>query len=94
MPTVTYTRAAARALQRLDGHRADRVLRRQVHGALERLAADPRHPGLRTHRHHALPGHLGEFVYGSRVGAGCGWRIHWSWTPSGSIEVVRIGPHL
>ncbi|MFJ8444399.1 hypothetical protein [Kitasatospora griseola] len=92
MPDLTYTPAAARALQRLGRGRADRVLHRRVRRALDRLAADPRHPHLRTHRHHVLPGCLGAQVYGSRVDAGSGWRIHWTWTGSG-IEVVRIGPH-
>ncbi|GGR00620.1 hypothetical protein [Kitasatospora griseola] len=93
MPTVTYRPAPTRTLQRLAGPRADRTLHHHVRCALQRLAADPRHPGLRTHRHHALPGHLGDCVYGSRVGAGSGWRIHWTWTGCDTIEVVRIGPH-
>ncbi|OKI95111.1 hypothetical protein [Kitasatospora sp. CB01950] len=93
MPTITYHPAATRTLRCLTGPRADRALHHQVCRALERLAVDPRHPGLRTHRHHALPGHLGDRVFGSRVGAGSGWRIHWTWTGRDNIEVVRIGPH-
>ncbi|MFF2951497.1 hypothetical protein ACFVVU_09170 [Kitasatospora sp. NPDC057965] len=57
MPTLHYAPAAARTLRCLQRRRADAVKLRRVRRALDRLAADPRHPGLRTHRYHALPGH-------------------------------------
>ncbi|MGW4694773.1 hypothetical protein ACWEO1_20605 [Kitasatospora cineracea] len=93
MPALTYTRVATRTLEFLAGPRADRVLYRQVRRALDKLAADPGHPGLRTHRHHAVPGHLGEAVFGSYVGTGNGWRIRWTRADGGGIEVVAIIPH-
>ncbi|MGY0466875.1 hypothetical protein ACW14Y_42450 [Kitasatospora sp. cg17-2] len=58
MPTLHCAPAAARTLHCLErGRRADAVRLRRVRRALDRLAADPRHPGLRTHRYRALPGH-------------------------------------
>ncbi|MFF2820482.1 hypothetical protein ACFVT9_33775 [Kitasatospora cineracea] len=93
MPALTYTRAAIRALEFLAGPCADRVLHCQVRRALDKLAADLRHPGLRTRRHHAVPGRLREAVYGSYVGTGSGWRIRWIRTDGGGIEVVAIVPH-
>ncbi|MFJ6141573.1 type II toxin-antitoxin system RelE/ParE family toxin [Kitasatospora sp. NPDC092286] len=107
MPTLHYAPAAARTLHCLErGRRADPGRLRRIRRALDRLAADPRHPGLRTHRYHALPGHLGERVFDSYVDRGAGaWRLFWTWGPAGStdehqgdedggvVTVLLIGPH-
>ncbi|MFF2820983.1 hypothetical protein ACFVT9_36335 [Kitasatospora cineracea] len=93
MPALTYTRAVTRTLEFLAGPRADRVLHRQVRRALDKLAADPRHPGLRTYRHYAAFGRLREVVYGSYGGTGNGWRIRCTRTADSGIEVMAITPH-
>ncbi|MGW2547482.1 hypothetical protein ACWC5I_43060 [Kitasatospora sp. NPDC001574] len=109
MPTLHYTPAAARTLRCLErGRRADAVKLRRVRRALVRLAADPRHPGLRTHRYHALPGHPHCRVFDSYIDTGAGaWRLFWTWGPADNdqdqghagrdgtvLTVLLIGRHL
>ncbi|GAA2158223.1 hypothetical protein GCM10009760_61060 [Kitasatospora kazusensis] len=107
MPTLQYAPAAARTLHCLEpGRRADPRRLRRIRRAPERLAADPRHPGLRTHRHHALPGHVGERVFDSYADRGTGaWRLFRAWGQAGTtdpdqdggdngaVTVPLIGPH-
>ncbi|MFJ8478412.1 hypothetical protein [Kitasatospora sp. NPDC094011] len=105
MPMLRYAPAAARTLACLErGRRADPVKLSRVRRALDRLAADPCHPGLRTHRYHALPGHGRVFDSYVETGAGA-WRIYWTWGPKGGgdrahgredvavLTVLLIGPH-
>ncbi|MFE2728939.1 hypothetical protein [Kitasatospora sp. NPDC059327] len=48
-------------------------------GALELIDVDPRHPGLRTHRYRALPGHGRHRVFDFYIETGAGaWRIYWT----------------
>ncbi|MET8704649.1 hypothetical protein ABZW10_38195 [Kitasatospora sp. NPDC004723] len=74
---------------------------------IECIAADPCHPGLRTHRYRALPGHGRRRVFDSYVETGAdAWRIYWMWGPTGPdrpvtdpetasvLTVLLIGPHL
>ncbi|MFI6158190.1 type II toxin-antitoxin system RelE/ParE family toxin [Kitasatospora sp. NPDC051170] len=100
MPTLHYAPAAARTLHCLQrGRRADAAKLRRVRRALDQLASDPRHPGLRTHRYHALPGHIGRRVWDSYVETGAdAWRIYWTWGPADHqddvvVTVLLIGPH-
>ncbi|WP_459651419.1 hypothetical protein [Kitasatospora sp. Ki12] len=108
MPTLRYTPAAARTLARLEkGRRADprRLLR--VRRALDHLAADPRHPGLCSHRYLGLPGHPHTAAWTSYVDQGAGaWRLFWTWGPACAdrpgydgqddsvVTVLQIGAHL
>ncbi|MFF2659695.1 hypothetical protein ACFVUH_20320 [Kitasatospora sp. NPDC058032] len=104
MPTLHYAPAAARTLTRLErGRRADRARLRRVRRALERLAADPRHPGLCFHRFPEMPGHRTARAWTSYVDQGAGaWRVWWSWGPAAddhgqehaAVTVPAIGPHL
>ncbi|MFE2728748.1 hypothetical protein [Kitasatospora sp. NPDC059327] len=108
MPTLHLTDAATRTLRHLEhGRRADPARLRRVRRALERLAADPRHPGLRSHRYPALPGHPRQRAWTSYVDQGAGaWRLHWTWGPADTdlagrdhedgpvLTVLLIGPHL
>ncbi|MFF2549061.1 hypothetical protein ACFVUY_41770 [Kitasatospora sp. NPDC058063] len=107
MPTLHYAPAATRTLTCLErGRRADSLKLRRVRRALDQLATDPRHPGLRTHRYHALPGHTGRRVFDSYAWTGAGaWRIYWTWGPDTTarpehdgqddavLTVLLIGPH-
>ncbi|MFE4515406.1 hypothetical protein ACFRMQ_14585 [Kitasatospora sp. NPDC056783] len=110
MPTLHYTPAAARALARLErGRHADARRLRRVRHALARLAADPHHPGLHSHRYPRLPGHEHTTTWTSYVDQGAGaWRLHWTWGPTDTttaprtqsepdhavVTVLRVGPHL
>ncbi|MFJ6384626.1 hypothetical protein ACIQI7_32045 [Kitasatospora sp. NPDC092039] len=107
MPTLYYTPAAARALARLEkGRHADARRLRRVRRALARLAADPHHPGLRSHRYPGLPGHEHTTTWTSYIDQGAGaWRLHWTWGPADRttgrsepgeavVTVLRVGPHL
>ncbi|MFJ7280733.1 hypothetical protein [Kitasatospora sp. NPDC098663] len=108
MPTLHYTTAAARTLACLEhGRRADAVKLRRVRRALDKLAVDPRHPGLCSHRYPGLPGHPHHRAWTSYVDQGAGaWRLFWTWDPAdgdgqdrdgqdgGVVTVLLIGPHL
>ncbi|MFF8775249.1 hypothetical protein [Kitasatospora sp. NPDC015120] len=104
MPTLHYAPAAARTLTCLErGRRADPARLRRVRHALERLAADPRHPGLCSHRFPGLPGHGGLRAWTSYVDQGAGaCRVWRSWGPAAAdhgqehavVTVPAIGPHL
>ncbi|MER7671236.1 hypothetical protein ABTY61_22600 [Kitasatospora sp. NPDC096128] len=111
MPTLHYTPAAARVLARLEkGRHADARRLRRVRRALERLAVDPRHPGLCSHRYSCLPGYEHTTTWTSYVDQGAGaWRLHWTWGPTDTtptahaqsepdntvvVTVLRVGPHL
>ncbi|MEV7940848.1 hypothetical protein AB0O82_32565 [Kitasatospora sp. NPDC088264] len=104
MPKLHFTPAAARTLKCLErGRRPDRSRLQRVRRALDRLAADPRHPGLRTHPYRVLPGHTTSKVWDSYVDQGPNaWRIYWTYGPAGTgspsgseavLTVLVIGPH-
>ncbi|MFE7490112.1 hypothetical protein [Kitasatospora sp. NPDC057541] len=49
---------------------------------IECIAADPCHPGLRTHRYRALPGHRRRRVFDPYVETGAdAWRSYWPRPP-------------
>ncbi|MFD4661383.1 hypothetical protein ACFWP2_37885 [Kitasatospora sp. NPDC058444] len=107
MPTLHYAPAAARTLRCLQRRRTDAAKLRRVRRALDQLATNPRHPSLRTHRYHALPGHTGRRVFDSYVETSAdAWRIYWTWGPDADtarperdgqdtavLTVLLIGPH-
>ncbi|MFD9592055.1 hypothetical protein ACFWA9_04760 [Kitasatospora sp. NPDC059973] len=108
MPKLHLTDAATRTLACLEqGRRADPARLRRIRRALDHLAVDPRHPGLRTHPYRALPGHERCRAWTSYVDQGAGaWRLFWTWGPAdgddqdhggrdgGVVTVLLIGPHL
>jgi len=110
MPKLHFTDAAARTLTCLErGRRADPGRLRRIRRALDRLAADPRHPGLHTHPYRVLPGHPGRKAWTSYVDQGAGaWRLFWTYGPADDtgpgdesggqehpvVTVLVIGPHL
>lgn len=71
-------------------------LRRQMGKAMNLLAQDPRHPGLRSHEISALSARYGMKVWESYLendtpGAG---RIFWVYGPGkGEITVIGLEPH-
>ena len=69
---------------------------KSVRKALAHLEANPRHPGLRTHRYQALKGPRDEDVfeaYAENRTPGA-YRIIWHYGPGhGKITIVSIIPH-
>lgn len=69
---------------------------RKVQACLAKLEANPRHPGLQSHRYESLAGPNGDPVWESYVenqtpGA---WRVWWWYGPEeGEISILTIGPH-
>jgi hypothetical protein len=94
MPTVELTRKAKTQideLRRVDVRKHAKVLR-----ALDRLAADPRHPGLQSHDIESFSGPNGEKLYESYVENPCpsAWRILWFYGPEdGKLTVASINRH-
>jgi hypothetical protein len=79
----------------LDGIR-DPKRHRRIENALAKLAENPRHPGLHSHRFEALDGLFEAQVWESYVEnrAPQAWRLWWVYGPlEGTITVVTIGPH-
>jgi hypothetical protein len=86
---------ALQAQEVLDGI-DDEKRRRRVENALAKLASNPRHPGLNSHRFEALDGVFDETVWESYIenNAPSAWRLWWCYGPShGQITVLKIGPH-
>jgi hypothetical protein len=87
-PAVEETLAE---LTRQDQRKLQKVVR-----TLEKLEADPRHPGLASHRFDMIKGALGEPIWESYVenNTPSAWRAWWYYGPDdGEITVVMIGPH-
>lgn len=69
---------------------------KKVRKCLGLLQADPRYPGLNSHKYSSLHGINGEEVWDSYVenNSPAAWRVFWHYGPgSGMITVVTIGPH-
>ena len=85
---------AEEALDRLDREDARKLKR--VHKCLGLLEANPRHPGLNSHRYEDLDDVHGEKIWESYVenrtpGA---YRVFWHYGPeSGEITVIAVTPH-
>jgi hypothetical protein len=70
--------------------------RRKVDNCLARLAQNPRHPGLNSHRYEQFDQIYGSNVWESYVEnhAPSAWRVWWAYGPDqGQITVLLIGPH-
>ena len=63
---------------------------------LAKLAQDPHHPSLNSHRYERIAGPLGEPIWESYVEnhTPAAWRVWWYFGPEqGVITVVSLGPH-
>lgn len=91
---LTFTTEAKQVLDHLVAH--DRFKHKKVLKTLALLEANPRHPGLQTHKYHSLAGPEGEEVFEAYVeqhtpGA---WRVFWYYGPErGMIRILNIIPH-
>ena len=67
-----------------------------VRGCIAKLEANPRHPGLNTHKYDKLSGEVGEVVFeayaeNNTPGA---YRIFWYYGPNkDAITIIAITPH-
>jgi len=80
-----------RAHPKLDAKKRNKITR-----CLAKLATDPAHPGLSSHRYTEIKGPLGEAIWESYVEnhAPSAWRVWWFYGPGeGEITVVAVGPH-
>jgi len=72
---------------------------RKVRRALARLAENPRHPGLASHRYESFPVDREVKVWDSYVenNTPSAWRIFWRYGPDepgqSVITILAIGPH-
>ncbi|MFB9730940.1 hypothetical protein [Ornithinimicrobium kibberense] len=77
--------------------RADQKARfKKVQKALAHLQANPRHPGLQSHKYESMQGANGEAVWDSYVenNTPSAWRIFWHYGPGkGVLTVLMITPH-
>jgi len=67
-----------------------------VSKAIRLLAADPRHPGLKTHKYESLTGVEGEEIFEAYAEqhTPAAYRIFWHYGPEkGSITILAITPH-
>jgi len=93
---LLFTREASANLDSLE---ADGGLRKRlaaVRKALARLEANPRHPGLNTHKFSSLHGPSGEDVFEAYAEnrTPAAYRIFWHYGPDkGQITIIAITPH-
>lgn len=69
---------------------------KKVRNALGHLQADPRYPGLHSHKYTSLHGQKGEEVWDSYVenNVPSAWRVFWHYGPGDRvITVLLITPH-
>ncbi len=69
---------------------------KRVRKCLALLEANPRHPGLNSHKYHELTGPRGEDVWESYVEnkTPAAWRVFWHYGPDQKIiTIIAITPH-
>ncbi len=92
---LRFTREAARILKELEDPQF-RTKLKKVRKACALLEANPRHPGLNSHKYVSIKSADGADVWESYVenhtpGA---WRIFWRYGPGADIiTILTIGPH-
>lgn len=94
MLIVRYAKKIEEVLDRLEAREQGKASK--VARAIGRLAENPWHSGLHTHKYAVLKGENGEDVFTSYVEnrAPSAWRIWWHWGPGkDEITIVDIGPH-
>jgi hypothetical protein len=71
---------------------------KQVHGCLEKLAGNPRHPGLQTHKFdsliHPYDPNQSVFEAYAQNGTPSAYRVFWCYGPTkGAVTIIAIMPH-
>lgn len=88
---LLLTDEAFETLEALEGTR-----RKKVENCLGRLALNPRHGSLNTHRYERFDKVYGQSVWESYVenNTPAAWRVWWAYGPDqGQITVLLIAPH-
>lgn len=96
MPTLRFTGEAQSVLDDLAGSPSYAKTLQKIRATLARLEANPRHPGLNSHKYVSLRGDGGPEVWDSHVESDtpstC--RIFWHYGPErDQITLLTIGPH-
>lgn len=93
---LLFTAEADETRQELADSSSHQVTYKKVLKALRLIQANPRHPGLHTHKYRTVKGDDGSEVWQSYVenktpGA---WRIWWQYGPEhGQITILAMLPH-
>lgn len=95
---LRFTTEARQQLLDLEHHenRRDLDKLRRVRRCLGLIEANPRHPGLHSHKYTDLRGANGEDVWESYVenNTPSAWRVFWHYGPEpGVITILSIIPH-
>ena len=93
---LRFSSRARADLEKLTANPALEKRAKAVRGCIAKLEANPRHPGLNTHKYDDLSGEVGEVVFeayaeNNTPGA---YRIFWSYGPGKDvITIIAITPH-
>jgi hypothetical protein len=91
---ITATAEAQLLALKNDGGLVKRY--KAVSKAIRLLAADPRHPGLKTHKYESLIGEKGEDIFEAYAeqNTPAAYRLFWHYGPEKEwITIVAITPH-
>lgn len=92
---LRFTKEAASQLDDLSKGGDQRRLKK-VQRALARIEADPRYPGLSSHKYKSVQGPDGQDVWDSYVenNTPSAWRVFWHYGPGADvITILAITPH-
>jgi len=90
------TKEAESQLKKLRNNKSLLKRYKAVSKALRYLAANPKHPGLQTHKYSIFSGHNGEDVFEAYAeqSTPAAYRIFWYYGPEKKqITVITITPH-
>ena len=93
---LRFSSRAKADLEKLSANPAFEKRAKAVRGCIAKLEANPRHPGLNTHKYDDLSGDVGEVVFeayaeNNTPGA---FRIFWHYGPGKDvITIIAITPH-
>ena len=93
---LLFTNQGNKDLDQLEGNKALAKRCKAVKKALGYLQANPRHPGLNTHRYSSLEGPNGEDVFEAYAEnkTPAAYRIFWIYGPGkNKLTIIAITPH-
>ena len=94
MPKLKFTEEARDALVSLRDR--DPKKAKRVENCLAKIEANPRHPGLQTHKYEQMKGQNGENIFQSYVEnrTPAAWRVFWhKGVDKDQIIIFAITPH-
>jgi hypothetical protein len=93
---LLFTPEARSVLKDLDSSPQYEAKSQKVKRCLGRLEANPRHPGLNSHKYQSVKGANGSDVWESYVenNTPSAWRVFWQYgSEPDTIVILTIGPH-